>query len=34
MKDLIVGDKATVTRLAELLKRAESQVEHQRIRAW
>jgi transposase len=31
MKDLIVGDKATVERLAERLKRAGSQSEYQRI---
>ncbi len=31
MKDLIVGDKATVTRLAERLKLANSRVEYQRI---
>ena len=31
MKDLIVGDKATVTRLAERLKRAETRAEYQRI---
>lgn len=31
MKDLIVGDKATVARLAERLKRASSHAEYQRI---
>jgi transposase len=31
MKDLIVGDKATVGRLAERLKQASSHVEYQRI---
>lgn len=31
MKDLIVGDKPTVARLAERLKRASSQSEYQRI---
>lgn len=31
MKSLIVGDKATVTRLAERLKRAGSQAEYKRI---
>lgn len=31
MKSLIVGDKATITRLAERLKRAESHAEYQRI---
>jgi transposase len=31
MKSLIVGDKATVNRLAERLKRAESHAEYQRI---
>lgn len=31
MKDLIVGDKATVARLAERLKRAGSHAEYQRI---
>ena len=31
MKNLIVGDKATVARLADRLKRADSQVEYQRI---
>lgn len=31
MKSLIVGDKATVARLAERLKRADTQVEYQRI---
>lgn len=31
MKSLIVGDKATITRLAERLKRAESHSEYQRI---
>lgn len=31
MKSLIVGDKATVARLADRLKRADSQVEYQRI---
>ena len=31
MKSLIAGDKATVARLADRLKRADSQVEYQRI---
>jgi transposase len=31
MKNLIVGDKATVARLANRLERADRQVEHQRI---
>jgi transposase len=31
MKTLIVGDKATVARLADRLKRADTQVEYQRI---
>ena len=31
MKDLIVGDKPTVQRLAERLKRASSRSEYQRI---
>jgi DNA-directed RNA polymerase specialized sigma24 family protein len=31
MKSLIVGDKATVARLAERLKRASSHAEYQRI---
>ena len=30
MKDLIVGDKATVTRLAERLKRAETRAEYRK----